>query len=164
MPKYSKFLMLFCALFFVSYANLHAAGLSTGFSEVTLEDLEIGKAYSTKEVALLPLVVVNTGEESVDLKVEVLQSQVPELKEGYMPLPALSWIKLEKADFLNIKPNETAITDIIVSIPNDEKYLGKQYQVFIWSHTTGTKIGVGLKSKLLLKIVKDKYNKTGKLK
>ncbi len=35
-----------------------------------------------------------------------------------------------------------------------EKYLGKKYQVFIWSHTVGRAIGVGLKSKLLLTIGK----------
>ena len=132
--------------------SLEAAGLSTGFSEVKIENLEIGRSYSTKETAGLPLVVVNTGDEPVDLKVELLSPQESELREGFEPIPDLSWISLEKEDFNNIKPNEAATSDVVISIPDDEQYIGKKYQVFIWSHTTGRKIGVGLKSKLLLSI------------
>ncbi|MCX5699190.1 MAG: hypothetical protein NTX01_05795 [Candidatus Omnitrophica bacterium] len=129
-----------------------AGGLSTTFSEVTLENLEIGQAYSTKETAGLPLAVMNTGKQAVDLKVELLLPAAEELKPAFKSIPDLSWIKLEKTDFQGIKPNESAITDVIISIPNQRQYKGEQYQVFIWSHTTGTSIGIGLKSKLLLKI------------
>lgn len=141
--------MLACIGF---YSSLNAAGLSTTFSEVTLEDLYIGKTYSTKEVANLPLTVVNTGKEPVDLKIEILIPDKSELKAGFQPIPKLSWIKLEKEEFKGVKPNETATTDVIISIPKDKEYLDKNYQVFIWSHTVGRMIGIGLKSKLLIKI------------
>jgi hypothetical protein len=137
---------------FVFYTETYAAGLTTGFSEVILEDLEVGKTYSTKEVAGLPLVVVNTGKEPVDLKLELLLPDTSELKEGYESIPDLAWIRLEKTDFKKIMPNEAATTDVLISIPEDKLHLGKKYQVFIWSHTTGGTIGIGLKSKLLLKI------------
>ena len=143
------FSLILCAL---PYTHLEAAGLSTGFSEVILENLELGKVYSTKEVAGLPLVVVNTGDEAVDLKIELLLPQESELKEGFEPIPDLGWIKLEKTEFKNIKPDEAATTDVIITIPDDEQYLGKKYQVFIWSHTVGKRVGVGLKSKLLFTI------------
>lgn len=152
MLKYIKLLIIFLILSFISCPFLEAAGLSTGFSEVSLESLEIGKTYRTKETVNLPLVVVNTGKEPVDLKIELLLPQLSELKDGYEPIPELSWIKLEKTNFKEIQPNASATTDVIISIPDDKQYRGKKYQLFIWSHTVGKLIGIGLKSKLLLKI------------
>lgn len=136
----------------IGYASLEASGLSTGFSEVVLDNLMIGKTYSTNETVNLPLLVVNTGAEAVDLKIEVIMAEPSELKAGYEAMPDLSWIKLEKADFKEILPNEAAKTDVIISIPNDKRYSGKKYQVFIWTYTVGRKVGVGLKSKLLFSI------------
>ncbi|OGW82845.1 MAG: hypothetical protein A2987_02030 [Omnitrophica bacterium RIFCSPLOWO2_01_FULL_45_10] len=142
----------------LSPPKANAAGLSTGFSEVKIENLEIGKSYSTKETVGLPLVVVNTGDEPVDLKMELLLPQESELKEGFEPIPDLSWIRLERTEFKEIEPNEHATSDVIISIPPDPRYQGKKYQVFIWSHTVGGRIGVGLKSKLLFTIAKAKEN------
>jgi hypothetical protein len=133
-------------------SSLWAKGLSTGFSEVTLEELKVGREYSTREVAGLPLVVVNTGKEPIDLKIELLMPEPTELKEGYKPIPDLGWIRLEETEFRNIQPKEAAETDVHISIPDDDTYRGKKYQVFIWSHTVGAAIGVGLKSKLLFMI------------
>jgi len=134
-------------------SNLWAKGLSTGFSEVTMEELEPGRVYSTKETANLPLVIVNTGEEPVDLKIELLSPDSSELKEGFEAIPDLNWIALEQTEFTAIAPKGAATTDVLINIPNDNIYnRGKKYQVFIWSHTTGAKIGVGLKSKLLFTI------------
>lgn len=152
MLKYIQLLIISLFLTLASSHVLEAAGLSTGFSEVTLENLEIGKIYSTKETAGLPLAVVNTGKEPVDLKIEILMPEDAELKEGFAPIPSLAWIKLETEEFKGIKPNDAAITDVKIYIPNDKGYAGKNYQVFIWSHTVGRMIGVGLKSKLLIKI------------
>lgn len=136
--------------------DLFAKGLSTTFSEVYLEELETGKTYSTKETANLPLTVINTGEEAVDLKLDLLMPDTSELKEGYEPIPDLAWLQLEKTEFEDVKPNESAVTDVLITIPDDEQYKGKRYQVFIWSRTIGTKIGVGLKSKLLFSIKDDR--------
>lgn len=166
LQRVSLTLFFLLALGFYANRGLEAAGLTTGFGEVTLENLEIGKTYTTKKALNLPLAVVNTGKTALDLKVEPVLPATPasaggapseggkdsELKEGYEPIPSLSWIKLEKAEFREIKPNDSAVTDVIISIPNDKKYLGKKYQVFIWSHTVGGSIGIGLKSKLLLTI------------
>lgn len=147
-----RFIILFLILTFCANHTLEAVGLTTGFSEVLIENLETGKTYTTSEAAGLPLVVVNTGEEVVDLKMELLLPREEELKEGFLPLPELSWIKLESLEFKEVKPNASAETDVIISIPDDQQYRGKKYQVFIWSHTTGRALGVGLKSKLLFTI------------
>ena len=144
------------AFILLIHLNADASGLTTAFSEVTLENLEIGKSYSTKEVANLALEVVNTGKEEVDLKMELLMPQEQELKQGYEPIPSLSWIKLEKTEFTKIMPNHTAVTDVLISIPDQKEYKGKKYQAYIWSHTVGETVGVGLKSRLLIVIRENK--------
>ena len=145
--------ILFLSLICFSFGVAQAGGLSTTFSEITLENLEIGKTYSTNELANLPLKVVNTGKEPINLQVEPVMPQESELKVGFEPIPDLSWIKLEKSEFNDIKPNESAVTNVVFSIPNKEEYKGKKYQVFIWSHTIGRSVGLGLKSKLLISII-----------
>lgn len=142
--------LILCAICLPAYA----AGLTTDFSEVLLENLEPGKNYSTNDIADLPLSIVNTGREPVDLKMELLFPQAEELKPGFEPLPDLSWIKLVRPEFTNINPGMAASTDVLIFIPADAKYEGKKYQVFIWSHTIGKAIGVGLKSKLLFTVRK----------
>lgn len=146
--------MLF-VLGFIFPVTANAGGLSTGFSEVILVDLQINKTYSTQKTAGLPLTVVNTGQEATDLKIEVLLPQPQELKPGFEPIPDISWIRLEKSDFKQVKPNEAAQSDVLIAIPNKPQYRGKNYQVFIWTHTVGRSIGIGLKSRLLLKIKAD---------
>jgi hypothetical protein len=46
------------------------------------------------------------------------------------------------------------LSDITLSVPDDNQYLGKKYQVTIWSHTVGlagrtTSLGLGLKSRII---------------
>jgi hypothetical protein len=130
---------------------LYAGGLSTTFGEVKLENLKIGEEYSMEEAAEFPLVVQNTSDEQLAIKVEILYPKKEELKEGFEPIPDISWISLEKEQF-SLKPQEGAKTDVIIKIPNDKKYLGKKYQVYLWSHTVGRSLGVGLKSRLLFTI------------
>jgi len=152
-------LVLSFTLCFMACSKLEASGLKTTFGEVKIEDLQTGKASSIKEASGLLLEVINTGHEPIDLKMEVILPENSELKQGYEAIPDISWLKLDKTEFKAVKPNESAITDIVISVPNDEVYSGKNYQVFIWSHSTGKGVGVGLKSKLLLSIAKDKNNK-----
>lgn len=133
---------------------LYAGGLSTTFGEVKVENLKIGKEYSLEEVAKFPLIVNNTSDEVLELKVEVLYPKPKELKEDFEPIPDISWITLEKEEF-TLKPQEEAKTDVIIRIPDDKKYLGKRYQVYIWSHTVGRSLGVGLKSRLLFTIASE---------
>lgn len=128
-----------------------AGGLGTTFGEVLVEDLPIGEAYSMEKEANLPLVIHNTSEQKVDLKIEVLSPQEGELKETYQSIPDVEWIEIIQREFV-VEPGEFAKTDVIISVPDDEQYRGKKYQVFIWSHTVGRAIGVGLKSKLLFTV------------
>lgn len=145
-------LAVFKLYLIIPFASLYAAGLSTTFSEITIDNLNIGRTYSIKEAIDLPLEILNTSNEPVDLELKLLLPEPQELKIGYESIPSLAWVELERTEFIALRPNGIATTDVVISIPDDEEYLGKQYQVFIWAYTVGERIDVGLKSNLLLKI------------
>jgi len=132
----------------------NTGGISTSFTEVVVRNLSIGKNSAIGQKVGRQLRVRNKGKNSIELKMEVLVPSKSELKQGYEPIPDASWIELEK-DYFSVEPSENAVTDVIITIPRDKKYLGKKYQAYIWSHTIGkgkVPIALGLKSRLLLEI------------
>lgn len=135
----------------------YADGLRTGFGKVILEDIPMGRTYSMRKDAKFPLRIKNESDRTVNLKVEVLVPDESDVQQGYEPIPETRWISLEKNQFV-IGPNDTAETDVLIDIPNDSKYSGRKFHVFIMSYTTGESLGIGLKSKLLFSVgeAKDK--------
>ncbi len=152
MRAYLLILSLMLLLFLPQDGN--TGGISTSFTEVTVRNLSIGKNYTIGQKVNRQLRVRNKGKNSIELKMEVLVPSKSELKEGYEPIPDASWIEMEK-DYFSVEPSKNAMTNVIVTIPRDKKYLGKKYQAYIWSHTVGKgklPIALGLKSRLLLEI------------
>jgi len=140
--------------------NGNTGGISTSFTEVVVRDLSIGKNYAIGKKVNQKLQVRNRGNNPIELKMEVLVPSSSELREGYEPIPDVSWVELEK-DYFFVEPSKYAVTDVIVTIPNDKKYLGKKYQAYIWSQTVGEgalPIALGLKSRLLLEISEKERN------
>lgn len=143
-------------MLFQWFAPLYAgAGLQTKFGLVTIENLEIGQTYNTREIASLPMVIKNTGDEKVTVKVEPLMpdAKSPSLvNNGYAPIPDLSWVKLSR-DEMDIEPGASEATDILVTVPDDEKFLGKKYQVDLITRSLTTKfMAVALRSNLRITI------------
>src|SRR5579885_572717 len=66
-----------------------ASGLRTQFGEVVVRNLKIGQTYSLQKMINLPYRVTNTGEEPVDLTVDVIRLDTATLKDGYEALPSL---------------------------------------------------------------------------
>jgi hypothetical protein len=132
---------------------LVAGGLSTPLGEVVIENLQVGKSYDLKALANLNLVVTNTSEFAVDLKMEILRPDDGELKLGALPIPDIAWAKVSDNSF-TLPPGDKATSNIMLSIPDDDQYLGKKYQVMVWSHTVGESGGgmfmaYGLKSRII---------------
>jgi hypothetical protein len=129
-----------------------AGGLSTQLGEVVIENLQIGQTYNLRQLANLSLTVTNTSDYGVDLRMDILLPDGSELKHGAVPIPDTSWIKLSQ-NLFKLNPYEKASSDIIISIPDDEQYLGEKYQVTIWSHTLGGGgamfLAYGLKSRII---------------
>lgn len=145
----------------------NAVGIRTRFGVVVVENLQPGRTYNIRELVGLPLRVVNASDKQVTIKMEI-QKPDPETDKGmvakhFEPIPALSWIKLSN-DYFVVDPGQSAIADVLVTIPDDDKYLGKRYQVNIWSHTIGKRFAnVGLMSNLRITIAKRRMTEEEKL-
>jgi len=118
---------------------------------VIIDNLEPGKSYNLNELASSPFKLVNNFEDAVVLNLQVLPPKEEELKPGYKPLEDVSWVDVQKE--VKISPQGQEIVPVQLSIPDDAEYLGKKYQLWIWSYTTGKAIGVGLKSRIMISIV-----------
>lgn len=126
---------IFCFLFSLEFG--FCLGLSSTMGEVSIENLTIGSTYSVFQQSGMYLEILNKGDESVSLRIDITKPKnIPEdLKKGYEPIPSIDWVKVEKNFFSEIQPGEKAITDITIIIPDDKKHYGKRYQVYLWSRT-----------------------------
>ncbi len=151
-------LVIVMGLFWIGKAE--AGGISTSFGKVIIENLTIGKTYSTSRITKLLLSVENTCNEAIGLEMEVLKP-LPgrELPKGCEAIPDTSWIRLDKYNF-NIASGQKAATDVVISIPEKEEYKGKKYIVYILSRTTRGNIRMALESALILGISKNAHQST----
>jgi len=141
-------------------SSAYAGGLSTEFVSVILKDIEPGETYSVKELTGKTLIVKNTTDSvAVDLQIEPERPQSYHIVKGYKTIPDISWVKIEKDYFEGVMPKSSAETDILITIPKEEQYYGKKYQVYIFSHTSGkSTFSLGLMSRILIH-TKDKPKK-----
>lgn len=130
-----------------------AAGLRTPFGDVVVRNLKIGQTYSLYKLVNLPIRVVNTGDEEVDLTIETIPATPGKLQEGYEGIPSPDWIRIATSSF-TVGPNREAATDVIITIPNDPALLGRRFEAHIWSHTHSLRgaYAVGIESRLMLHI------------
>ena len=134
----------------LSVLPARAIGLRSPLGEVVIRHLKIGQTYSMYKLMNLPLRVVNTGEEDVDLHIETIP--VSDLLPGYVPTTTSDWVRVETSTF-TLAPNRDAVTDLILTIPNDPALLGRRFQADVWSHTTNARaILVGVQSRILMYI------------
>lgn len=160
MNKKSK-LITFSLFHFLTFSLsyfLYAGGLSSPNAMMYLSNLKIGQEYSLKQLLGYPFQVTYKGRYPVDLKIN-LEKPTTSTADGYEPIPDLNWIQLERSEF-SLDPGETAETDIIIRIPNDESLLGKKFHLSISPVTSAPKgdnrawlaFAVGLVCKLYLSI------------
>ena len=131
------------------------AGLRTQVGEAVIENLQIGQVYSFKDLANLNLIVMNTGEEEVDLQMDVLPPEAVELRLDAKVIPDISWVTLTPA-FFTLSAGGQAEAEIRLAIPDDPSYLGRSFQFTIWSQTIprggGMFLAYGLKTRILFTI------------
>jgi hypothetical protein len=152
MRKLIKATAAIMAAFFVS-GSAEAAGLRTKFGEVVVRNIKVGQTYSLNSLINLPLKVLNTGDQTVDLLVDVIKPTAEQARSGYEIAPSTDWVRLDKTRF-TVEPNHEAVTDVVVAIPNEPKLMGRKFEVDIWSRTQSKQgmFGVGMQSRLLLHI------------
>jgi hypothetical protein len=141
------------------YSPAIQAGLSTQIGEAVVENLQIGQSYSLKDLANLNLIVTNTADHEVDLRMDVLLPDPVELRGGAEPIPDVSWLSMTP-DFFTLAPGGKAEAEIHLAIPDEERYLGRKFQVTIWSHTlpsgAGMFLAYGLKTRIIFTISADR--------
>lgn len=138
-----------------------AGGLNTRFIEAKLENLKMGKTYSVKEMTGQNLSLNNGSEDkTIDISIDVEKPAAYTLVKGYKPMPDTSWVLIANNSFKEVKPGESRETDILITIPKDQRYCGKKYQFYIYSHTAGnSSFRVGVMSRVLISIDKSRVSK-----
>ncbi|MCX5715391.1 MAG: hypothetical protein NTV07_00670 [Candidatus Omnitrophica bacterium] len=152
MAKIVRSFAVISAAIFLICELATAGGLSATLVEVKLKNLQPGKTYSVLKETGQQLVIKNTTENiTVDIGIVSEKPVNYNLVPGYEPIPNLSWVEIKTKDFKDLKPGESAVTDIEIKIPPDKKYTGKKYQVYIYSHTAGKEtFRMGLMSRILI--------------
>jgi len=107
-------------------ANIYA-GISATFADLILENLQTGGSYNLRKLKNVPFIIQNKGSETVNAKIEVKIPRVDTLLKGYEPIPDPSWIVVIPDKF-RLGPQEKGISEIIISIPKDEKLVGRHFQ------------------------------------
>lgn len=110
---------------------LMATGISLNYGIVHVKDLRIGMSYSMVQTSNYPLKAEYRGNLPADILIEPFIPQQQSLLPGYESIPDLSWIKLSNDRFAIGPPGGSVQSDVIIIVPNDEKYLGKNYQVML---------------------------------
>jgi len=123
-------------------------GLRTRFSDAILENLELGRSYNLRELRRLPYTIINCSTVGIDVLTEMEIPAKEACIEGYEPIPDPNWVQIIP-NRTKIGVNENVSSDIVVTVPNDTVYVGRHFQVAIWSHTLRTgMLGVGVRSRL----------------
>lgn len=137
-------------------SHLHSGGISTPTSSIVLKNLKIGYTYSVQRLTGKSFTVNYNGNKMVDLKI-LIQKPVQASGE-YEPIPDTNWIKLIKENF-EPDQGQSCQTDILITIPDDKKYLGKKYFVNIYPQALpagkssgGLVFGLGLLCRLKFEI------------
>lgn len=131
-----------------------AGGLRCSIGEVMVENLGIGQEHSLKELANLPLLITNTGDQSVLVRVEPVVPAAEDLRYGAAPIPDISWVSAEEDSF-ELAPQATESVNLRIRVPDDPRLLGAKFQVGVWSHTLpqpGVLVACGLNSRVIFGI------------
>lgn len=133
-------------LFFLLYitVNLFSAGIKTSFSELLLENMQIGTTYSFINDFNYPYHITYYGSVKTEFIMKVINAK--KRKKGFIDLPDFNWVSVLPKNCM-IFPHQTKPFDIKITIPNDRKLIGKKFCFSINTvakPTLGEFLGVGL--------------------
>ena len=136
---------------------LYAKGIATNCGEISFTDLQIGKSYSMKQIVYQPYILTNKNDVPITVHLSVKIPTKSECKNGYEPLPDVSWIELEGEKNVMLLPYQKIEKDIKITIPKNKKLRGSRFQFYINSETSaGRNIGIGIDSRFLITVERKK--------
>lgn len=110
--------------------------LTTKFSDVVLSGMVPGMIYSLKQERRYPYKVRNNTDSSEDVEITVEIPSPTQMKDGYEPIPDVTWVKVFPTSF-HLKPGEGTDCDVIISIPEGEEFANRHFQAMIVTKTVG---------------------------
>lgn len=122
--------------------------------DVILENLILGRTYNLREMGNLPYRVTNAGSAPVEVVIEIEIPSEGEIKPGYKPIHDPGWIKIVPDKF-RLKPGESGIAEVLLTVPDEEKYVNCHFQARISAHTVATGfMGVGVSHRIRFSVGK----------
>jgi len=133
---------------FITYAGI---GISFGPGEITFGNLEIGQTYDFGKISAQQFEVVNKSDNPVDVK--IFKFKPTSTKAGFEPIPDTEWVKVYPEELQSLEPGKKYNVSVKISVPNDKKYLGKNYEIFLQARVVSKAfMGVAADSRVLIKI------------
>lgn len=129
-------------------------GLSSQFINVAIENLKPGRTYNLRELKGIPYTVKNRGTGPVDILVETMIPPAKDVRAPYEPILDPSWVQISP-NRLKLAAGEPGFSDLIISVPDDPKLVGRHFHAVIWAHTVETGLlAAGVKSDIRFSVGK----------
>ena len=126
-------------------------GLAARFGDVILERVTPGRTYSLRDAAKVPLGLENRGDAETEVVIEFEPPMKVELVKGYEPVPDLSWFKAIP-NSMRIPAHGLGFFDILMTIPDDPKLVGRHFQLNVKATTRAGTFGVMVQNRIRLSI------------
>ncbi len=127
-------------------------GLGARFGDVILENVTPGKLYDLREVAHVPFVVENKGDEDVEVEVKFSRPARTKLAKDYEAIPDPGWFKAVPGKIV-IGSHSLGYFDVLLTVPEDPALKGKHYQVTATAAMVGTGLfNVGIDNRIRFSI------------
>jgi hypothetical protein len=134
-------------------SSVGAGTLQTRFSTVTVHDLPIGRWTRVELAGGVPYTVENTSNRKVTVTLTPGRPFEPKsVGRGYEMIPDPKWITVKPA-VLKLEPHSSGTAEVRLTIPDDPKYAGKRYEVWLMAKGAGPQFQVGLITRIRFNIV-----------
>lgn len=145
-----KILMLFLLCPFFMHA---ASGVGFGPGEIIYNNLQIGQEYDFGKLSNIPFEVWNKSTGSITVRIVKYAPSAADVKKDYEPVPDTDWITVTPEVFKDIPAGRKRTASLKIRIPQDKKYLGKKFQIFLQARTeAGPFMALGAVSRVLFTI------------
>lgn len=137
------------SLFFLAGSTVWGKlSLSVRFPEIEMENVQPGSVINVRQIRGVPYVVINGSDYPIDVKVgpEIPVPGPAGVKVDFEPVPNPEWLRIVPNHF-KLGPGDIGSAEVILSVPNDPKLVGRHFQVNIHAGSDGTEeIAVGINS------------------
>lgn len=123
-------------------------GLGARFGDVVLENIQPGKSYDLRDLAHVPFVVENHGDDAAEVEVKFSRPAKAAVAKDFESIPDPGWFKAVPSKIL-IGAHSLGYFDLILTVPDDPALKGKNFQVVATAAMVGTGLlNVGIENRI----------------